>query len=70
MQRQYSPTNGDTYIPMSIDKKLVLAIDPLFNGLHGGEIGRMKTLNEVKMENLDLIEKESTNIQGNKRLKD
>lgn len=40
----------------STDRKLALAMDPLFNGLHGDKPGKMKTLTEVRVELLKRLE--------------
>lgn len=45
---------------MSMDKKLALALDPLFGGLHGRKQGKMKTLAEVRFETLKRLEQQSS----------
>lgn len=43
---------------LSMDRKLALALDPLFGGLHGKKQGKMKTLAEVRFEILKRLEQQ------------
>lgn len=50
----------------SVDKKLALAMEPLFNGINGGKLGKMKTFTEVKF---DLIENWTEDTSNNPKKK-
>ena len=45
---------------LSMDRKLALALDPLFGGLHGKKQGKMKTLAEVRFEILKRLEQQNS----------
>lgn len=45
---------------VSPDKMFAQAMDPVFNGLKGETPGRMKTMTEIKLENLKNLEKNRT----------
>lgn len=50
-----------------VDKKLVLAIEPLFNGINGGKLGKMKTFTEVKFDIIKNLTEDSSNNSKKKR---
>lgn len=50
----------------SVDKKLALAMEPLFNGINGGKLGKMKTFTEVKFETIKKVT-EDTSSNSKKR---